>query len=114
MGDRFSKTADLHTDVERCFIREGGTVRRIAEVRAPRANFYQCDGAIYDAKAEEKNTRGCQAVVRACLQTTTLEWKVTVAELDHQNCASGTKKAGLRALQEEATAIVKQQENHWP
>lgn len=42
-----------------------------------------------------------------CEQSITGRWKVTKANYDHQTCAGGTKKPGMRALFPEAVAIVK-------
>ena len=74
-----------------------------------KSKLYPCSGATFDAKANgdlKKVTKGCPALIRACKQSVTNEWKVTNADYDHLNCAGDYKEPGIRALSPEATAIV--------
>ena len=110
VGDKFSKTVELRTAVERCFRADGRGCRADVRVTGSRTKLYRCDGAVYDLKntdkEERRKTTGCQALVRACMQMKTLEWKVTAAHLSHVNCSGGERKAGIRVLLPEAEAIV--------
>ena len=110
VGDKFSKTIELRTAVERCFRADGRGCRADLRVTGSRTKLYRCDGAVYDLKAtdkeERRQTTGCQALVRAYMQTKTQEWKVTAAHLSHANCSCGERKAGIRVFLPEAEAIV--------
>ena len=75
-----------------------------------KSKLYRCSGATFNAKANgdiRKVTKGFPALIRACKQSVTNEWKVTDANYDHLNCVGATKKLSMRALLPEATAIVK-------
>ena len=109
VNDRFAQTADLRIAAQRSFMIDGRTVWADLRGSGSKSKLYRYSGGIFDAKANgglKKVTKGCPALIRACKQSVTNEWKVTKANCDHQNCAGGTKKPSMRALLPEATAIV--------
>ena len=64
--------------------------------------FYVCTGRILVDKKE----RGCLARVRAYLSRKTKTWRVTVADLVHNNCAGEQKGSTVAALDGEISALV--------
>lgn len=85
---------------------------RLSDLRVigSRSKLYRCDGAVYGGKTTSKEDRGkttgYQALVRACKQTKTGEWKITAANLSHTNCSGSERKAGIRVLLPEAADIA--------
>ena len=76
-----------------------------------RGKLYRCDGTVFDVKNKAKETQGCQALVRACWQSSTQEWKVTKVSYEHTLCSGGTKNASPRALRAEAAKFIKPNAN---
>ena len=79
---------------------DGRTVWADERGSGSKSKLYRCSGATFDAKANgdiRKVIKGCPALIKACKQSVTNEWKVTKANYDHQNCAGGTKKPSMRA-----------------
>ena len=110
VNDTFAQAADLRAEAQRSFMLDGRSVWADGRVSGSKSKLYRCSGANFDTKANSdlrKVTNGCPALVRACKQSITGEWKVTVANYYHENCAGGMKRHGMRALLPEATAIVK-------
>ena len=75
-------------------------------VRGSRGKLYRCDGAVFDVKSKAKKSRDCQALVRACWQSSTQEWKVTEVSYEHTLCSGGTKNASPRVLRAEAAKFI--------
>ena len=81
-------------------------MRADKRVGGSRGKLYRCDGAVFDVKCKAKEIRGCQALVRACWQSSTQEWKITEVSYEHTLCSGGTKNASPRALRAEAAKFI--------
>ena len=57
VGDRFSKTVELRTAVERCFRADRRGCRADLRVTGSRSKLYRYDAAVYDLKATDKEER---------------------------------------------------------
>ena len=77
-------------------------------------SFYRRDDAVFDVDSKAKATRGCQALVRACWQSSTEEENVTHVSYEHMLCCGSTKNASSGALRPEATKFVHYNGNGTP
>ena len=96
---------------ERCFLADDRGMCADKRVGGSRGKLYRCDGAVFDVKSKAKETRGCQALVRACWQSSTQAWKVTVVSYDPTLRSGGAKNASPRALRAEATKLINSNSN---
>ena len=79
VNDKFTKLADLRIAAERSFMIEGRTVWADERGSGSKSKLYRCSGATFNANANgniRKVTKGCPALIRACKQSATNEWKV--------------------------------------
>ena len=111
IDDRFVQTADLRVATERRFLAENRGMCADKRVGGSRGKLYRCDGAVFDVKSKAKETRGCRALVRACWQSSTQEWKATEVSYEHTLCCGGTKNASPRALWAEAVIFINSNTN---
>ena len=72
-----------------------------------RGKLCRCDGAVFNVKNKATETRGCQALVLACWQSSTKEQNITEVSYEaHTLCSGGTKNASLRALRAEGAKFT--------
>lgn len=110
VGDKFTEISDLREAAERCFLADGRGCRADKRSSGSKNKLYRCDGAIFDVNLKDKEKRnktsGCQALVRACRQQKTGEWKITATNLIHTNCSVREKKPDTRVILVKATTKV--------
>ena len=80
VNDKFAQTADLRIAAQQSFMVSGRTVWADERGSGSKSKLYRCSGATFNTKANgdiRKATKGYPALIRACKQSVTNEWKVT-------------------------------------